>query len=318
MAGALTSSPSNERIADTKTAAHAAGFSRGDPGYPEFELGVQALADAQQLSEADPGNGSALLLYRAAAIFFMNARLARAKAPAVPDASEERWARLEQLPEFRDTLAQLTPRQANLVREAVSSDSEEGQAAKWSYEERQRCQDGLRRVALALGDPLAVEAGRGRRLFLVRCLKIGTLSLGLLLPSAYALLKRPNLALHRPVVVSSRSPEHGVDPSRVVDGKRTNLGFHTRDGGEKTVTIDLGSLRHISRVDVFNRADCCWERAVPLALAVGTDGKSFRTVLVHIDDFSLWKAEFDETEARYVRLSQTGTAPFHLSEIEVY
>jgi hypothetical protein len=317
MTSALASFPSNEPSAHGPTPAHHAGFAPSDPGYPEFELGVQALEDAQQLSEAVHTSGSALLLYRAALILFLNARLARVPEPA-PDVPAERWARLGQLPEAADVLAQLTSRQASLVREAVSTDSEEGQAAKWSSQDRQLCQEGLRLVALALGDPPAVEAGRERRLLFVRYAKLGVLALCLLLPAAYALLKRPNLALHRPVVVSSRSPQHGVDPSSVVDGKRTNLGFHTEDGREKTVTVDLGSLRRIRRVDVFNRADCCWDRAVPLALEVSIDGKSFRTVLLRIDEFALWKAEFATTEARYVRLTQTGTAAFHLSEIEVY
>jgi hypothetical protein len=317
MTTALASSPSNQPIADTAPPARAAGFGPGHPGYPEFELGVQALADAQQLSEAAHHSASALLLYRAALILFLNARLARAPDSAL-DTAAERWARLEQLPEAGDVLAQLTSRQASLVREAICAESEEGHAAKWSSQDRELCQDGLRRLALALGDPLAVEAGHGRRLLFVRRLRIGVLALCLLLPMAYALLKRPNLALHRPVVVSSRSPQYGVDPNRVVDGKRSNLGFHTQDDGEKTVTVDLGSLRKIRRVDVFNRVDCCWERAVPLALEVSTDGKSFRTVLVHIDEFALWKAEFGSTEARYVRLTQTGSGPFHLSEIEVY
>jgi hypothetical protein len=318
MASALASSASNEAITDPATAAQAAGFAPGDPGHPDFELGLQTLADAQQLGDAVDSSGSALLLYRATVLLFLNARLARAPAASASDTPADRWALSEQFPEVRDAVAQLTFRQATLVREAISTDSEETHAARWSSEDRQHCQDGLRRVALALGDALAVEAGRGRRRLFVRRLKIGVLSLCLLLPATYALLKKPNLALHRPVVVTSRSPEHGVDPSRVVDGKRTNLGFHTQDGGQKSVTVDLGRVASIQRVDVFNRSDCCGERAVPLTLEVSADGKSFRTVLLRIDNFSLWKAEFPATEARYVRLTQTGNAAFHLSEIEVY
>ena len=318
MAHALASSPSNPPIADAAAATRGAGFAPGDAGYPDFELGVQALADAQQLREAADSSGSALLLYRSAVVLFLNARLARASDPAAPAAPAERWAQVEQLPDAGDALAQLTSTQAALVRETLSTDSVESHAAKWSNEDRQRCQEGLRRVALALGDPLVVEAGQVRRLLFVRRLKIGVLALCLLLPATYALLKKPNLALHRPVVVSSRSEEHGVDPNRVVDGRRTNLGFHTQDDGTKTATVDLGEIRRIQRVDVFNRSDCCGERAVPLVLAVSTDGASFRTVLVRTDEFSLWKAQFPATEARFVRLTQTGNVPFHLSEIEVY
>ena len=139
------------------------------------------------------------------------------------------------------------------------------------------------------------------------------------LPLALAWLKAPNLALNRPVEVSSRNAEHGADPGLVVDGKRTNLGFHSGDDkGPHTVTVDLGRARRIHRVDVFNRADCCQDRAVPLSLEVSSDGRSFRKLLVRIDQFSLWKAEFPATEARYVRLVQKSDSAFHLSEIEVY
>lgn len=334
MEHALPSSPSNEVVTELRAVSEPHGFLPGEPGYAEFELGTQVLADAQQLDESEPSRGSAFFLFREALLLFLKARLARDSTASSPRAAggegdgrargeerfetDELWARLERLPELEPVIADLTTAQVGWLRATLARNWAEPYAADWAPETRRRCHDALRPLVFALGAPLASAAGLVRRRVFARRLKIAALAVCLLAPATYALLRRPNLALHRPVTVSSRSPEHGVEPSRVVDGKRTNLGFHTRDEGTKSVTVDLGAVRRIRRVDVFNRADCCGERAVPLTLELGSDGKSFRKTLVRIDPFSLWKAEFAPIDARYVRLTQSGKGPFHLSEIEVF
>jgi hypothetical protein len=127
----------------------------------------------------------------------------------------------------------------------------------------------------------------------------------------------PNLARQARVALSSSDPTFGVDAQQVVDGNRKNLGFHTTNQGTKSVTLDLLGIKRIRRVIVYNRADCCQERAVPLALEVSTDGKVFRRLAERQATFSIWKPDLDQTEARFVRLVQTGALHFHLSEIEV-
>ena len=140
-------------------------------------------------------------------------------------------------------------------------------------------------------------------------------------PMALAIGKataRPNLALHRPVTVVTPHPELGRDPSLLVDGDPTNLGFHTNDGPNQNVTIDLGTVQRIFRVVVYNRADCCKERAVPLKIEVSKDNKQFRQVAERKEQFEKWKADFPPTIARYVRLTDLAAVPFHLAEVEVY
>ena len=84
------------------------------------------------------------------------------------------------------------------------------------------------------------------------------------------------------------------------------------------MTIDLGNAWRIKRVDVYNRVDCCMNRAIPLRLEVSRDGKSYRTIAEQTVVFYVWKVRFDATEVRYVRLTRLGQSLFHLAEIEVY
>ena len=66
-----------------------------------------------------------------------------------------------------------------------------------------------------------------------------------------------------------------------MDGDLTNLGFHTIEAPNQNVTIDLGKVRRIFRVVVYNRADCCQQRAVPLKIEVSQDNKKFRQVALN-------------------------------------
>jgi hypothetical protein len=84
------------------------------------------------------------------------------------------------------------------------------------------------------------------------------------------------------------------------------------------VTIDLGRAQRISRVVVYNRVDCCKERAVPMKIEVSKDGVQFRQVAERKEQFEKWKADFPSTDARYVRLIHLSAFAFHLSEVEVY
>jgi len=292
-------------------------FSLGEPGFPALELGLRALADARDLADATTGQHSALLLYRSSLVLFLSACSARNAEP--PPSAAKLWTALEQLPELKTAFSSLTLAQVPLVAATLTSEVPELVLLSLSREEREQSLLGLRRLALALGERLALDAHGARSLLLARRLKIGAAVLCLLLPLAWTLLKPTNFALHRPVEVSSRSAQYGVEPSQVVDGKRVNLGFHSaEEKGPHIATVDLGTVRRIHRVDVFNRVDCCGERALPLRLEVSSDRRSFRKLLVRTDAFSLWKAEFPATEARYVRLVQKSDSAFHLSEIEVY
>lgn len=297
-------------------------YGAADPGFAAFELGRRLLVDAVRLSESRECTDSSLLLFRAALLSLTNARLARALGrDAAPPVAETGWLRLQQLTDAAGIIAQLPVHSQTLLQELLASDFDEARLLGLAVSARERGLAALRRVAFGLAEPLERDACAARRRQTVRRTRIAVLTCVVLLVLGAGLvraLQRPNLALHKPVFVDSPDPQYDVDHARVVDGDRTNLGFHTLARGLKRVSIDLGKVQRIRRVDIYNRMDCCQERAAPLSIEVSRDGRKFHRVADRNRRFALWKASFPPVEARWVRLIQTGEEPFHLSEIEVY
>jgi hypothetical protein len=203
----------------------------------------------------------------------------------------------------------------------VTNDNGDLYLAKLSISERGRVLTAMRVLARDLAAPLEQDAARARRPGRRRRLR-ATLAVLVLAPILWLVahgMARPNLALHRPVVVSDRDPTYGVDPSQVVDGDQLNLGFHTSGRPNTTLTIDLGSIKPLSRVEVYNRSDCCQDRIAPLTVQVSADAFDYRTVARRTRVFQHWTVPLPgETSARFIRLVHEGSDPFHLSEVEVY
>jgi hypothetical protein len=293
-------------------------FTAADPGFSSFELGVWALKDAQQLGNSQAGEGSALLLYRSAIRLLVRASLLRRREITALDPPwAEVWARAAELSGWPGA----TPSREWLER-GVISDGGEAYLAALTAVDRERALVAMRAVAESLAMPLAEAAFGLRRLLWVRRVwwSLALLVGGALVWGAVAAVaRRPNLALHRPVSVSDRDPVFGVDPQQVVDGDRSNLGFHTSSRANTTLTIDLGAVKSLTRAVVFNRADCCQERAGPLSLQLSTDGSAYETMGRRTDAFLEWSVPFAAgTKARYVRVVHESKDIFHLSEVEVY
>lgn len=75
-----------------------------------------------------------------------------------------------------------------------------------------------------------------------------------------------NLARGRPASQSSTSQwSHAEDPQGAVDGAITGgFGFHTNAEANSWWQVDLGTFLPVGEVRVFNRLDCCGERALSL------------------------------------------------------
>ena len=297
------------------------GYAPGHPGWEEYELARAARTDASQLGESGEGEASALLLNRAAVTLMIAVHLARAGKGLGPDVtSEQCGARLGELPLGASLLAAMTEEQKGLVTSALSSQGE-FVLAKLSGAKRSLAARAMASLAKGLGDPLERDVRRVGAVLLMRWLKIAVIAVVLIGGSLLLIGKAtasPNLALHRPVTVVTPHPVYGRDPGLLVDGDRTNLGFHTIEAQNQNVTIDLGSVQTISRVVVYNRADCCQERAIPLRIEVGDDLQRMRQVGERNEQFETWKLDFPPTSARYVRLTDLSAKAFHLSEVEVY
>jgi len=297
-------------------------LARGDSGFAAFQLGARALNDALAVAESAQGVASALVLCRAAVLCFLSAQLARGAGATTPPAlPPDRWAALQELSGMARTLERLPTAQQARIAALLLATFDESELASSSAGELERDLAALRSIAFALGDPLENSARAARRQRAARLLRRAAVCCVLAAVLGWGLasaLRRPNLALRRPVAVQSSDPIFHINPAQVVDGDRTNLGFHTTTRDPKSVTIDLQVPRHIRRIDVYNRLDCCQDRAVPLSIEVSSDGQRFTRVAHRERRFALWKVKLSPLEVRWVRLVDEGDQAFHLSEIEVY
>jgi hypothetical protein len=300
------------------------GYSRGCPGWEEFELARAIRAEADELAESHETRASSFVLYRAAAGLIVRAQLARVGLdPGSEQANRECWTLLASLPSVATLQADISEHERELVTAGLGVKGE-SMLARFGATQQEQTSLAFAKLIDGLTHAMGTDAGRVRKVILIRWARIAVatllLGLGVWLANAKiaGLLAQPNLALNRPVVVVTSHPEFGVNPGQLVDGDRDNLGFHSESGQNQNVTIDLESVRRISRVVVYNRKDCCRERSLPLRLEVSTDGKSFQQVADRNRDFARWTVELPGTDLRYLRLTNLRNDFFHLAEVEVY
>jgi hypothetical protein len=77
--------------------------------------------------------------------------------------------------------------------------------------------------------------------------------------------------------------------------------FHTLEDERPWIELDLGAKRRFSSIRIVNREDCCAERAVPLAIEVSQDHKTWREIARRTETFNTWTQDFPPVTARYVR-----------------
>ena len=143
---------------------------------------------------------------------------------------------------------------------------------------------------------------------------------------------RVNLAQGRPARQSSTG--YGGDPSRAVDGN-TGGDFmkrsvtHTAEERQPWWEVDLGAVRSVERVVVWNRTDCCDERLSDFDVLVsespiaGDDleaARRGRTVWSrHVSGRAERKTDLPVGRpGRYVRVQLAGREHLSLAEVEVF
>lgn len=136
-----------------------------------------------------------------------------------------------------------------------------------------------------------------------------------------------NLALNRPAQQSSRSEwSSPTDPQGAVNGiKNGGFGFHTQGELNPWWQVDLGAVCNLQEVRVFNRQDCCAERARTLRVLLSHDGQTWQTAYVHdgsvfggASDGRPLKVHLQGQRARFLRLQVMENTYLHLDEVEVY
>jgi hypothetical protein len=132
-----------------------------------------------------------------------------------------------------------------------------------------------------------------------------------------------NVALHKPVTVSSVHPGALSPPAGLTDGVISGAlyGVHTQVGDAPWVQVDLESVTEIDEVRVYNRGDGYFDEGLPMTLQFSEDGSTFTDLEKRTTSFSQgspWVAKANGRKARYVRVRGAPGKYVALSELEIY
>jgi hypothetical protein len=136
-----------------------------------------------------------------------------------------------------------------------------------------------------------------------------------------------NLAKNRPARQSSIYT--GSYPSGAqggVDGvKNGKFGFHTKsEPNPSWWQVDLGEVKSLTEIRIFNRLDCCSELARTIQILLSNDEANWTRVFTNNgsvfggSDGKPLKVSLKGKSARYVRLQLAEKNNFHLDEVEIY
>jgi hypothetical protein len=299
-------------------------FSPGQPGYGAYDIARQICDDVVKIGETGKGSWAVLLLDCTAVELLVRAHLARAGLISGGNPlGEADWANARTAPSMAAAWGKLTAEQdATLV--AMLGPERDATMGRLTEEERESFATGLHDLVMRLAEPLEVEAHRLGRALFARWSRVLAVAVVLFLAVGMGgrwvskKLDGPNLALHAAVSTSSQFPGQGTDHTLLVDGDPDTLGFHTLEGAQQWVVIDLGKVCKIKKIVVYNRPDGYEERAVPLKVEVSKDNQTYTQVAERKETFDKWTARRLHAEARYIRMKNTPPNFFHLGEVEVY
>lgn len=301
--------------------AEARRFGPGRAGYYEYERAKEAeRAIVAIMAQASDAIGPALLLAREGARWALRAQLLWVGLPVEEGA--DLFEALSALPLSEALERALSPSGFQRARALTMTTLVEATAVVDPVNEKADLAL-LRELSSRVLAPLDEASRAGDRVRVQRVLRIGAAlafvaALGLGATLGIGLARRgPNLALGQATSSSSaygnQKTTHGA-----VDGKKTAHGFHTAEETKPWLLIDLGSTKTIGTVVVYNRSDCCEDRAVPLVVEASVDGEEFEVVARREKKFSRWEASFPKREARFVRLMAEKKTFLHLNEVEIY
>lgn len=95
--------------------------------------------------------------------------------------------------------------------------------------------------------------------------------------------------------------------------------FHTLKEENPYIIIDLGSVKKVRAAQIFQRADCCQERAATLTMWISTDKASWKKVWQTDGEAPYWLAKLPSVEsARYIKLGLQANDFLHLKLVKIY
>jgi len=132
---------------------------------------------------------------------------------------------------------------------------------------------------------------------------------------------RQNLALGKPA--SQSSTTHNGSAARAVDGNTdgkftANSVTHTDTTAQAWWQVDLGAIRKIGEVVLFNRTDCCNDRLSNFEIKVSNDGATWTKVAELAGTAPPQSSHVMNATGRYVRVQLRGTNNLSLAEVQVF
>lgn len=302
--------------------ARAAAYGPGQPGHEHYLMARQIQEAMARIGHAEKASWVALMLNGIAAELLVRAHMARAGRTVYGGPlGEADWQSARHVSAMEAAWNRLSSRDVSTLMAMVGADRVSAMT-RLSSKERERFAAALHDFVLSLTEALDAEAERLDWALFARWSRLalaGVMVAVVVGLAAMGLYKRivPNLALHRPVSASSTNA-WAPDPNGLTDGITDVMGVHTNAGGQQWLVIDLGEVKEFDTVVVYNRPDCCAERAVPLRIQVSSDNRSYTQIAKRDESFDTWTATNLHAKGRYVRLENTPPNFLHLAEVEVY
>jgi hypothetical protein len=155
----------------------------------------------------------------------------------------------------------------------------------------------------------AENRARARLLGAFRRIGIAVVALGIVTTGYVALWDR-----WRPAIEGKRTTSSVY--GKCDAGECGSATFHTAEENQPWVTYDLGGERELHRIDIENRSDCCFARAVPLIVETKSDSSDWKEQGRAERAFATWSTML-RGNARYVRLRVDRKSILHLASVTI-
>jgi hypothetical protein len=285
-----------------------------------FRAADRRVQAADELSESEAP--SSLPLYREAALLFMAARVAvdpesNLVEPLEPHKVVEQFKNVpatrpapvpdKELQDFYELLCisdplvldRLPPSEARAKIRSIRS------SVLWLRE---------------LNEPRTLRQVRVQRI--ARIVVAGAIVIAALVYGLMAGFKPVNIALHKPVSVSSVHPAATSPPSGLTDGETSgSYGVHTNKEDTPWVQVDLQEVYRLSKVKIYNRGDGWFDEGLPMTLLVSENGTDWVEIDKRTKSFgqwSPWVADGGKRPVRYIKVMGNRGTFVALSELEAF
>jgi hypothetical protein len=160
-----------------------------------------------------------------------------------------------------------------------------------------------------------------RRLRLLRLVVIALLAIGMLVWGGVNLFSPKNIALHKPVTVSSVHHSSTAPEGGLTDGSTSSsYGVHTNLEANPWVRVDLLDVYQLKKIKIYNRLDGYFDEGLPFTLELSENGVDFTAVDRKAAPFgsSPWVYAANGKKARYIQVRGAPGKYVTLNELEAY